>query len=123
MRTILVVDDNPEAARELQTQLESTGRFLVVCAHNGPAALNLARSAPPDLVLCNVEMPGMDGGSLACAMQEEPVLQKLPLIFLSSLISPQENATRPTLGRWPIVSKQSAFEIIVRRIDAVLARV
>ena len=80
---ILVVDDQPANLRVVGALLERNG-YAVASASNGPDALSAARSAPPDLVLLDMMMPGMDGFELLAALKEEPGMRLVPAIFLTA---------------------------------------
>jgi signal transduction histidine kinase/CheY-like chemotaxis protein/HPt (histidine-containing phosphotransfer) domain-containing protein len=83
-RRALVVDDHPVNVRVLSRQLRQWG-LLVASAHSGALALQmLAQNDPPDLVITDMHMPGMDGVELARNIREQPWGEKLPLVLLSS---------------------------------------
>jgi DNA-binding response OmpR family regulator len=62
--SVLIVDDNAEAAQSLALLLEMRG-LAVEVVRDGPAALGRAADAPPDVVLLDIELPGMDGCAVA----------------------------------------------------------
>ena len=66
---VLVVDDNVDAARALEHLLKLLGHRVAV-AHDGPAALAAAAAAPPELVLLDIGLPGMDGYAVAARLRE-----------------------------------------------------
>jgi PAS domain S-box-containing protein len=82
-RQILVVDDNAIQAKLLKIQLSGLG-FRVNTARDGHEALALARKHPPDAIMSDVLMPNVDGFSLCLAVREDPLLQHLPIVLLSS---------------------------------------
>ncbi len=71
---ILVVDDNEACAKVMMWTLEMLG-YIVQMALNGPTAIELAKSFCPDVVLCDIGMPEMNGYEICQAMRKEPVLQ------------------------------------------------
>lgn len=73
-RRVLVVDDNVDAATTMQTFLEMQGHEAR-CAFDGPSGLRLAREFPPDLVLLDIAMPGMDGYEVLRRLRELPGAQ------------------------------------------------
>ena len=81
---VLVVDDNVDAARTLQAVLRSLGHEVDV-AHDGPAALDLARERRPELVLLDISMPGMDGLEVARRLRRQPGLQRTRLAAVTGL--------------------------------------
>jgi CheY-like chemotaxis protein len=69
---VLVVEDNPDSAELLATILEFDGHLARV-AHDGPSAIVEARNFQPDVVLCDIGLPGMDGYAVAeCLHKEQP---------------------------------------------------
>lgn len=68
-RRLLLVEDNDDSARALKSALEQLG-YIVALAHDGPIALNVARSFEPDVVLMDIGLPVMDGWELARRLRE-----------------------------------------------------
>jgi signal transduction histidine kinase/CheY-like chemotaxis protein len=81
-RRILIVDDNEDGARSLAMLLRLQGHEVRV-ANDGPAALEVARSDPPDLILLDLGMPGMDGYEVARRLRQEPRLEGVVLAALT----------------------------------------
>ncbi len=79
---VLVVDDNADLCRYLSSLLAS--HFEVEAVSDGAAALALVRDRPPDLVISDVMMPGLDGYGLVQALRSAPETQELPVILLSA---------------------------------------
>ncbi|MBX3730965.1 MAG: hybrid sensor histidine kinase/response regulator [Verrucomicrobiae bacterium] len=80
---ILIVDDQPANLQVLGGILGLQG-YDVVLADNGPTALKRLSLRPPDLVLLDVIMPGMDGFDVCRCIREQPAFTDLPVIFLSA---------------------------------------
>lgn len=80
--TILVADDNTDMRAYLARVLSE--RWNVRTVADGPAALAAARAQPPDLILADVIMPGLDGFALITALRGDPQTQALPVILLSA---------------------------------------
>jgi CheY-like chemotaxis protein len=68
---VLIVEDNVDAAEILRTLLEYHG-YQVSVAYNGPAGITAAKSQHPDVVLCDIGLPGMDGYAVADALRQNP---------------------------------------------------
>ena len=118
--TLLVVDDDEDVLVALSGKLERTGRFDVSTAHDGQSALVRVRANPPDLIVCDIDMPEMDGGELAATLRQNKDTASLPIVFLSGLVFP-EDTERGTVGGWPMMSKRSPLEQLVKKIDELLA--
>jgi diguanylate cyclase (GGDEF)-like protein len=80
--SVLLVDDDPIVIHALYKALQGTG--VVRFATTGEEALSMARHEPPDLVLLDAEMPGMSGFEVCAALQRDPALTKVPVIFVTS---------------------------------------
>jgi len=80
---ILIVEDNADAAESLRLFLDLTGHEVVV-AHDGPAGVARARDCQPEVVLCDIGLPGeMDGDAVARALRSDPELSFTRLIALT----------------------------------------
>lgn len=79
---ILVIEDNPDAADSLHLLLELMGH-TVRLAYTGPAGVQAARQAPPDVVLCDLGLPGMTGFAVARALRQDPALVGVRLVAFS----------------------------------------
>jgi DNA-binding response OmpR family regulator len=79
---VLIADDDPAIARMLAKVLEK--EYETVVATSGTEAIRLALEIAPDLVLLDVEMPGIDGFRVAELLKKDPDLAKIPVIFLTA---------------------------------------
>ena len=86
---ILVVDDRAEGRKLLALRLTREG-YAVREAEDGAAALALAAAEPPDLVLLDVLMPGMDGFEVCRRLRAMPALQAVPVVMVTSLEDTQD---------------------------------
>ncbi len=83
MKKILVIEDEPEMRRNLTTILRLE-KFVPVAAPNGRDGLIRAKAEKPDLILCDVMMPELDGHGVLSALREDPELAHIPFIFLTA---------------------------------------
>jgi len=81
---ILVVDDEDRNRRLLAAMLEAEG-YVVLEAANGERALELALQSPPDLILLDIMMPGMDGYEVARALKADTATQAIPVVMVTAL--------------------------------------
>jgi diguanylate cyclase (GGDEF)-like protein/PAS domain S-box-containing protein len=81
---ILVVDDNANNLKLVQTLLSEEG-FKVRLATSGQMAINSCLSSPPDMILMDITMPGMDGLEACETLKKEESMENIPIIFLSAL--------------------------------------
>ncbi len=87
---ILIVDDQPAVSRVTRIRLERTGGFLVREVNRATDALIIAREFRPDLILMDVDMPDLNGGELVVCFRKCPEFVNLPIVFLTSMVSPNE---------------------------------
>jgi PAS domain S-box-containing protein len=119
--TVLVVDDRP-VNRDLVRTLLSHRGHRVLEASDGSEALSLARLDPPDLVITDVLMPGMDGCELIREMRAAPDTASVPVVFYTA--NYLEDELRPiadAYGVSAVLTKSSDPEVLLRTIDEVLA--
>jgi CheY-like chemotaxis protein len=82
MKTILVVDDESDVADVVAATLEDEG-YRVILAFNGAEGLKRLTEATPDLLICDVMMPFIDGTSMCRQVRNNPAHQHLPIIIAS----------------------------------------
>ncbi len=80
---VLLVDDTPANLKLLRQALEPEG-YRILIAPSGEAALKIARSAQPDLILLDVQMPGLDGFETCRCLKQDPATQDIPVIFVTA---------------------------------------
>lgn len=88
-RKLLVIEDNVDAAEMLQQVLELEGHVVAV-AHRGPEGLELMRELRPDLVICDLGLPGMSGYDVAREVRKDEVLAGTFLVALSGYSQPED---------------------------------
>ena len=112
---LLVVDDDEAMIDYLHAKLGD--RHDIVSTNAPENVLGLARSERPSLILCDINMPGMDGGDVSNALRDHPELRGVPVLFLTALISPSDlKHTGHEIGGRPAISKQVPLEELARRI-------
>ena len=82
-QTILVIEDN-EQVRENIEDILFLENFKVITAENGQSGLYLAKAVVPDLILCDIMMPKLDGYGVLAQLRKEPSTATIPLIFLTA---------------------------------------
>jgi CheY-like chemotaxis protein len=112
MTRVLVVEDEPLIAMALEAALQDVG-FLVSMASNGKQALaRLAEQPLADIVLLDMMMPVMSGPAMLEVMREDPVLNAIPVIILSSL--PLESTLARVGGGLPVIRKPYTIKEVLR---------
>lgn len=96
--TVLVIDDEAPIRDNLVRFLRLEG-YQVIDAADGAAGLAAALQCMPDLILCDVMMPRLNGFEVLAHLQATPTHRHIPLIFLSASAEPEKTAGRPEHGR------------------------
>ena len=113
-KRILLVDDESGFTRLLRLVLPA----YEICEENNPLkALATARTFHPDLVLLDVIMPEIDGGTLASEFRADPQLAKVPIIFLTAIVSASEAENSKTIGGFPFLAKPITKDKLVECIN------
>jgi len=118
MNTILVVDDEKRIVRLVRDYLEAAG-FQVVTAHDGEMALTQFRYERPDLIVLDLNMPGVDGIDVARAIRRE---HNTPIIMLTARVEETDRIVGLELGADDYVTKPFSPRELVARVKAVLRR-
>ncbi len=113
--TLLIVDDQPENLAVLSDLLEP--HYAVRAATSGERALQLAAHAPPpDLILLDVMMPGMDGYAVLTALRRDPATQDIPVIFITALDAALDEEYGLKLGAADYITKPIRPAIVLARV-------
>ncbi len=117
--TILVVDDEPKIVRQARDYLERSG-FRVLTAADGQTALSVARRQRPDLIVLDLNLPGMDGLDVCRVLRRE---SDVPIIMLTARVHETDRLVGLELGADDYISKPFSPRELVARVRAVLRRV
>jgi len=112
---ILVVDDMPQNVRMLSEMLKRIG-YAVCTATSGGEAIEKAAACQPNLILMDINMPGMDGYETCQALKEDPELQKIPVLFLSALSDAEDKVKAFNAGGVDYVTKPFEFKEVRARV-------
>jgi len=117
---LLLVDDDAELCALLKARLEKSGKFAVDYVNDPLEAHSRAKYLGPDnvdAIVLDIDMPGMSGGELAELLSEDPAFADTPILFLSSLVRPEEVAHSSGRLRFPVVSKGGTLKDLVLAIQ------
>ncbi|NLI97924.1 response regulator [bacterium] len=118
---VLVVDDDPHLLNLLEIRL-SEQSFDVTVASSANVALEKAIANPPDIVIADIMMPGMDGYALCGKIRASENLHNIPFIFLSALADTQDKVKGLRLGADDYLTKPFEFRELLARIEILLDR-
>jgi DNA-binding NarL/FixJ family response regulator len=121
MKKILVIEDEPEMRRNITTLLRYHD-YEPVAAANGREGVEAAHRERPDLILCDVTMPELDGYGVLRALQSDASLTRTPFIFLTAKGEKNDLRSGMDLGADDYLTKPVANAELVRAIEARLRR-
>jgi len=118
--TILVVDDTPENLVLMSNLLKDD--YKVKIANSGEKALRIAGSdSPPDLILLDIMMPGMDGYEVCRRLKRDPGTMNIPVIFLTAKAEVEDEKKGLELGAVDYITKPISPPIVMARVKNHLA--
>lgn len=118
MSTVLLIEDETELARVAHSYLEKAG-FRVILASRGDTGLSLFRQHKPDLVLLDLNLPGMDGLDVAREIRRQ---SDVPLIMVTARVEETDRLIGLELGADDYIVKPYSVRELVARVRAVLRR-
>ena len=116
--TILVVEDEASIQRVVRTYLESAG-YQVLSSEDGPDALRLAQSHRPDLVVLDLNLPGMDGMEVAARLREQ---SDVYILMLTARTEEVDRVAGLKIGADDYLTKPFSPRELVARVEAILRR-
>jgi DNA-binding NarL/FixJ family response regulator len=121
MKKILIIEDEPEMRRNISTLLRYH-QYESIEAENGRRGVELARREKPDLILCDVMMPELDGHGVLQVLQQDTEMALIPFIFLTAKGEKDDLRNGMDLGADDYLTKPVANADLVRAIEARLRR-
>jgi DNA-binding response OmpR family regulator len=105
IKTVLLVDDDPDIRTIASMALSAAGGLDVVLAASGERALALALEAPPDAILMDVMMPGQDGIATFHALRKHATLVDVPVVFLTAAVTHSDRVRYREIGAKGVIQK------------------
>jgi DNA-binding NarL/FixJ family response regulator len=121
MKKILIIEDQPQMRRNIATILEMEG-FEVATAEHGRQGIELARTGKPDLILCDVMMPEMDGYGVLQALRDDKATATIPFVFLTAKGEKTDQRAGMNLGADDYLTKPVSKNDLLATIEARFTR-
>lgn len=117
MRTVLIIEDN-EDIRENVAEILTLSDYNVIMAPNGKEGIEMAQKTKPDLVICDIMMPGIDGYGVLHVLRKDPGTQSLPFIFLTSKSERSDFRAAMEMGADDYITKPFSGNELLNAIDS-----
>ncbi len=121
MAKILIIDDDLQVGRVVGEFLRRHGHEIATAA-NGHLGLAAAAAGQPDLILCDLDMPGLNGQEVVSALRQDERLGETPIIFLSGCTDREQVRRSMNLGGDDFITKPAALPEILEAVNARLDR-
>ena len=119
-QTLLIVDDTPDNITLLSSLLKN--RYRIKVATHGERALKIAAmEPPPDLILLDIMMPGMDGYEVCQRLKADPGTAEIPVIFLTARVQVEDEEKGLKLGAVDYITKPISPPVVLARVETHLA--
>jgi twitching motility two-component system response regulator PilH len=115
MKKVLVVDDAPVDSQNLQRIFADAG-WVVIAAANGQEAIAKAKSEVPDLIMMDVNMPGLDGFSATRQLMQDPSTKGIPVVFVTAKDQKADRVFAQMLGAKGFVTKPYTADDILSNV-------
>ena len=119
MAKILVIDDEVQLVEMVQMRLEAAG-YEVVTASDGQEGLDKAKSVEPDLILCDVMMPKMDGYKVCGLLKNDSRYSKIPLILFTARAQQDDQDVGDEVGADAYITKPFEPSVLLAKIKKLL---
>ena len=121
MARILIIEDN-RANMKLASLLLHNAGHTVLCAVDAETGLTLARAEQPDLILMDIQLPGMDGLAATALLKKNPATAAIPIIALTAMAMKEDQEKARVAGCDKYISKPLRYQELYAAIDTLLAR-
>ena len=115
--SILIIDNNRDFTHSAKVALEKTGRYFVGEENDASKAHQTAQALQPDLILLDIVMPETDGGEVAARIQSDPGLHRIPIVFLTALVTKAEGRSGLRIQGHPFLAKPISLSDLIAGIE------
>jgi CRP-like cAMP-binding protein len=120
-KTILLIEDNPEVAENISTILR-LAKYEVIHAGNGREGVEMAKSQHPDLIICDIMMPELDGYGVIHILSQDDSTAGIPFIFLSAKANKEDFRTGMNFGADDYITKPFEGYDLLKIVDVRLKK-
>ena len=120
MAKILIVEDNPANMKLACLLLQNAGHEAL-SADDAETGLTMARAERPDLILMDIQLPGMDGLAATVLLKQEPATASIPVIALTAMAMKEDREKTRAAGCDAYIAKPLRYKELLAAIDALLA--
>ena len=114
---ILIIDNDRDFTHSAKIALERTGRYFVGEENDPSKAHQTAQGLQPDLILLDIVMPDTDGGEVAARIQSDPTLNRIPIVFLTALVTKAEERSGLRIQGHPFLAKPISLPELIEGIE------
>ena len=114
---ILIIDNNRDFTYSAKLGLERTGRYSVWEENDPARAHQTAQRVNPDLILLDIAMPETDGGEVAARIESDSELHRIPIVFLTALVTKAEAKSGLEIQGHPFLAKPISIPELVAGIE------
>ena len=121
MAKILVIDDEIQLIEMVKMRLEANGHE-VITAHDGQEGLEKAKSERPELIMCDVMMPKMDGYKVCGLLKKDARYSKIPVILFTARAQKEDAEVGQEVGADAYITKPFEPPVLLAKIDELLKK-
>lgn len=121
MKKVLVIEDNYEILENTVEILQLEG-FATFSASNGRIGVDMAKTHLPDIILCDIMMPELDGYQVLAELKKDPATSDIPFIFLTASVERKEVQAGFDMGAKGYIRKPFETEELFKTIDICLGK-
>jgi two-component system cell cycle response regulator DivK len=121
MASILIIEDN-RANMKLASLLLRKAGHAVLCASDAETGLTIARGSRPDLILMDIQLPGMDGLAATALLKQDRATAAIPIIALTAMAMKEDREKARIAGCDAYIAKPLRYRELYAAIDALLAK-
>lgn len=121
MKKILIIEDNADVRENVSEILELT-KYKVIAAENGKVGVEMALKEKPDLILCDIVMPVLDGYGVYHMLQKDPEMKDVPFIFLTALTERSDYRKAMEMGADDYITKPFNVTELLNAVESRLKK-